>query len=244
VRRAAGDAVRGDPGQAAARLAALARGRDPNDTFDELMAVSEARGLRSAFFFIAGGTPPLDGDYSLDDPWVRRLLRRIHERGHEIGLHGSYATMTDPGMLAGELERLRRACAEEGVEQERWGGRQHFLRWRCPDTWRAWDEAGLDVDSSLGFHDDAGFRCGTSHPFPVFDLERRRELRLREQPLVAMEVALLDRGSSSPAGAGARLRALKDACRRHGGAFTLLWHNSRYVSPRERRLYREALDAA
>lgn len=243
VRRAAGDALRRDPGQSAARLAAVARGRDPNDTFDLIMRLSEERGLRSAFYFIAGGSPPLDGDYRLDDPWLRDLLRRIHARGHEIGLHGSYETMLDAERLAAEAGTLRRVCAEEGIEQERWGGRQHYLRWRNPETWRAWDEAGLDYDSSVGFHDDVGFRCGTSRPFPVFDLVHGRRLRLEEQPLVAMEVALLDNAGVGPGDTAARLRGVKAECTRYGGAFTLLWHNSRLVAPREQRLYREALDA-
>ena len=243
LRRAAGDVVRGDPNQGMSRVRALAARRDPNDTFDLIMEESERRGLRSAFYFIAGGTPPRDGDYSLDDAPIRRLLRRIHERGHEIGLHGSYDTMRDASRLAQELENLQRACAAEGIEQETWGGRQHYLRWEPDTTWQAYEEAGLDYDTSAGYSDRPGFRLGTCSDVPAFDVRAGRRLRLRERPLVAMEVALLDHGALSQAGALAELAALKEQCVRHGGLFTLLWHNSRLVSPRERRLYIEALDA-
>jgi peptidoglycan/xylan/chitin deacetylase (PgdA/CDA1 family) len=243
LKRAVGDVARRDPGQAFERARALAGRRDPNDTFDLIMDLSEERGLRSAFYFIAGGTPPRDGDYSIDDPRIRRLLRRIHERGHEIGLHGSYETQNDPTLLAQELGTLQRVCAEERIAQETWGGRQHYLRWEPPLTWRAYDEAGLDYDTSAGYFDRAGFRLGTCSELPVFDVLARRRLRIRERPLVAMEVALLDHSGLSLSSALAELRALKDQCRRHGGEFTLLWHNSRLVSPRERRLYEDALDA-
>lgn len=243
LRRGAGDALRGDPGQALARLRALSARRDPNDTFDLIMEESERRGLRSAFYFIAGGTPPRDGNYSLDDPPVRRLLRRIHERGHEIGLHGSYDTMRDPELLAQQFTNLRRACAAEGIEQDTWGGRQHYLRWEPETTWRAYEEVGLDYDTSAGYSDRAGFRLGTCSELPVFDARAGRRLQLRERPLVAMEVALLDHAALSPDDALAELVALKEQCTRHGGLFTLLWHNSRLVSPRERRLYLDALDA-
>ena len=43
-----------------------------------------------AFYFIAGGNHPNDAWYRIDQPVIRRLLRRIHERGHEIGIHFSY----------------------------------------------------------------------------------------------------------------------------------------------------------
>ena len=98
----AGDLLRRrDPSLAARRLRSQLR-RDPTDdpyyTFDELMAASERRGLRSAFYFMAGSSDPrFDGTYRLDEPWVAALIARIHERGHEIGLHPSYLTYRDPG---------------------------------------------------------------------------------------------------------------------------------------------------
>ncbi len=80
------------------RLSALRHGQlraalphDPFDTFDLLMDESERRGLRGAFYFIAEDAP-----YSLEEPRIRELLRRIHRRGHEIGFHASYAAFQDP----------------------------------------------------------------------------------------------------------------------------------------------------
>jgi hypothetical protein len=239
LRAAAGDALRRrSPGLALARL----RGDNVNDTFDFLMDSSERRGLTSAFYFMAGRTDARhDGDYSLDDPWIAALLRRVDERGHEIGLHPSYGTFRDPEALRTELERLRRACAAAGVSQEVRGGRQHFLRWENPTTWRAWAQAGLAYDASLGFSDATGFRCGTAREYPVFDLRARERLPLRERPLVAMEQALPGPRSETVAAAVA---SLADACRRGGGDLSLLWHNSSLRTATERRAYAAALDAA
>ena len=166
--------------------------RDLCDTFDFLMDESDRNGVRSAFYFISAGTVDgVDGRYSLDDPRLRRLLRRIHERGHEIGLHPSYNTFRDAERTRYEFELLRRVCEEEGIEQDGWGGRQHYLRWENPTTWRNWDAAGLDYDSTLTFAESPGFRCGACFEYPVFDLRARKRLTLRERPLVAMEVSLL-----------------------------------------------------
>jgi hypothetical protein len=233
ARAAAGDALRRrDPVLALRRL----RGANVNDTFDFLMDCSERRGLRSAFYVMAGRTnPEFDGDYDLNDPWIAGLLRRVDERGHEIGLHPSYETFRDPEALRAEYERLLRACEAAGVAQRPRGGRQHFLRWENPTTWRAWADAGLEYDASLGFSDVMGFRCGTSREFPVFDLRARRALALRERPLVVMEQALARPADVVPAAS---------ACRRAGSDLSLLWHNSKLQSRGERAAYEATLDTA
>jgi hypothetical protein len=237
----AGAARRRNVPEIAARTRLAVARREPFDTFDWLMEQSERRGLRSAFYFIPERATELDGDYSLDDAAVRALLRRVHERGHEVGYHASYTTFRDPERTRLEWERLARVCEEEGIDQPRWGGRQHYLRWENPVTWRNWDEAGLDYDSTLTFHDAAGFRCGTCHEFPVFDVQQRRRLRLRERPLVAMENSLLDAPGATPDSVAESLAELREQCRRVGGTFTLLWHNSRLFTRRDRALYEDAL---
>jgi hypothetical protein len=216
---------------------------DPYDTFDFLMTASEKRNLRSAFYFITDHTGGgIDGVYEMDDPQVRSLLKSIHARGHEIGLHPSYHTFRDPAQTKQEFERLLLVCEAEGIEQATWGGRQHYLRWENPTTWRNWERAGLDYDSTLGYADGVGFRCGTCYEYPVYDLLARRALALRERPLIVMEVALFDAMGLSDERALERIATLAQACRKYQGDFVLLWHNSQLGSQREKRLYREVLE--
>jgi hypothetical protein len=244
-----GDLVRArDRGLAVARLRTMrARPRgspagDPYNTFDFIMDLSERQGLRSAFYFMAGRSDPrFDGTYNLEDPWIGALMRRIHDRGHELGLHPSYGTFRDAGAICAERAALARACERLGVEQSQWGGRQHFLRWENPTTWRGWEQAGLSYDSSLGFSRDPGFRCGVCFEYPVFDLLARRPMKLRERPLVAMEMAVFDDRLASEQAGLETLERLRHRCRMFDGEFTLLWHNSRLASPRERARYTAAL---
>lgn len=213
---------------------------DLYNTFDWLMSVSERQGLRSAFYFIAGHTAgKIDGLYHLEEPWIRRLLRRVHARGHEIGLHPSYHTYRDAAALNRECQRLQAVLAEEGIVQEGMGGRQHYLRWENPVTWELWEKAGLSYDSTLGFADHAGFRCGVCYEYPAYHLHERKPLRLIERPLIVMEVTLLEDGYMhlSREEAWAEAEKLKARCRLFGGTFTLLWHNHLLIHPRDAELF-------
>ena len=250
VRRAGGDLLkRRSPGNAARTVVGSWLARRGNHHLDPhrnglefIMDVNEQADRSVGFYFIAEKTDPrLDKPVSLDDPRMRALLREIHARGHEIGLHPGYNTFRHPEAMARSAETLRRVMAEEGIEQEQIGGRQHFLRWEPPTTARLWEENGLDYDSTLSYADRPGFRCGTSREYPLYDLERGRALRLRERPLIVMECSVIAErymalGYSEEA--LTLMEGCRDACHRFGGDFTLLWHNSHLASAADRRFYR------
>ena len=218
---------------------------DPLNTFDWIMDRSEDHGLRSAFYFICGRTDPdLDALYNVDHPAIRKLIRRIHERGHEIGLHPSYGTYLRPDAIAMEAAALKRVCKEEGVCQALWGGRMHFLRWKQPETLRAWDGAGMSYDSSLGYPETPGFRCGTCIEYQAFDPVAQEALSLRIRPLVAMDVSVIADeylGLGTSDNASVEFNRMSDACRRVGGAFTLLWHNCQLETSADKQLFVKTL---
>ena len=215
---------------------------DSYDTFNWILDVNEESGNRVSFFFLSVLNPAhIDGCYELGEPRVSKLMRSMLLRGHEIGLHGSYSSADQPDKLASELDRLRLAILQAGGNPLHIGGRQHYLRWRMDITAHALDSAGLVYDSTLGFPDIAGFRCGTCHTFPIFDLFRSEQLSLLERPLVLMDVTVtsptyLNHGH----GEDARnlMMNLRESCRRFGGEFSLLWHNSNSIDPAARELYK------
>ena len=160
-------------------------------------------------------------------------MREIHNRGHEIGLHPSYETYQNLQQTKAEFRKLLRVCNEEGIQQNHWGGRQHFLRWQVPITWRNWNEAGLNYDSTLSYADHAGFRCGICYEFQVFDLEKREILPLYERPLIVMEGSVLGEQymNLNDQEALSYMLKLKKRCQQFQGDFTLLWHNSSFTEP-------------
>ncbi|WP_310423802.1 polysaccharide deacetylase family protein [Chamaesiphon sp. VAR_48_metabat_135_sub] len=219
---------------------------DPCNTFDSIMDISEKQNIKSAFYFIVDRPAGLlDCDYSIDHPLIRDLLRKIHQRGHEIGLHTSYLTYQNPDRTKQEFDLLKRVCLEEGIEQQHWGGRQHCLRWETPTTFQNWNDAGLDYDSTLSFAEKVGFRCGVCYEFSTFNLTTRKHLNLKEKPLIVMECTVLDdRYMNLGAEETLALQCildLKNCCKTFQGEFTLLWHNNRFTDPREVEMYKQII---
>ena len=178
-------------------------------------------GLDGAFYFMAAEKAPFDDGYDPGKRVVRKAIGHLRERGFEVGLHAGYHTFDNPERLAMEKARLDNILGET-----RYGGRQHYLRFKVPDTWRHWEQVGLTYDSTMGYPDHEGFRCGTCHPFRPFDVERDREFDLVELPLIVMDGTLRFYRRMTPEQGKKRILELAQRCKRVEGEFTLLWHNT------------------
>jgi hypothetical protein len=176
-----------------------------------------------AFYFMAADPAPFNSGYRLSSGLLRGCIEDLRTQGFEIGFHAGYHTLGDPARLAAEKVRLDAVLGES-----HYGGRQHYLRFRVPDTWCHWERVGLIYDSTMGYADYEGFRCGTCHRFHPFDLKQNLELDLWEQPLIVMDGTLHDYRRLTPDQGAARILALARRCKRVNGTFTLLWHNSSF----------------
>lgn len=228
------------------KIKAKGEKRDPYNTFNRIMDISEKHNLKSAFYFIAGNTAGgLDGDYRMEHPLILKLLRNIHRRGHEIGLHLSYNTFEDAVQTKKEFQHLKKVCASQGIEQERWGSRQHFLRWKTPVTFQYVSDAGLDYDTTVSFADTPGFRCGVCYEFPVFNVLTRQKLPVIERPLVVMDCTVTGARCMRPdmdvQKAINTILNYRNQCKRYHGNFTILWHNNRFVNEQEVEIYRQSI---
>ena len=219
---------------------------DPNNTFDWMMDVNEKVGNKMAFYFLVDQTvSAFDAHYKIDEPRIRQLMRRIYDRGHEIGLHASYSTYKDPAQMKSEADKLRQVMEEEYIKQDEIGSRQHYLRWSTPETARNIEAAGIVYDTSLGYADHIGFRCGTSHEYPMFDIENQRVLKLRQKPLILMEASVFSVKYMNMDYTDSTLeymKKIKERCISFGGVFNLLWHNSSFKSENDKIFYQELIN--
>jgi len=206
-------------------------GRRAEGGHEVWMATEERVGAKSTVLFLPDqyGVPHYtDGGYRYTDKvWfdgekcsVAEVMREIHRRGWEIGLHASW----ESGEHLEELKRQKEQV-ESALDAEIVSIRHHHLHFDIRRTPLLQWEAGFRYDSSLGFNDNIGFRNGTSHPWFLPGPNAGRDSSVIELPLVIQDKGLLESlclGVEECALEWTEL--LAERVRSVGGVLTLLWH--------------------
>jgi hypothetical protein len=216
------------PGRAFQALVAAAGGLLGNPVWAgvrELLALEAGAGVRSTWFVLCG-TPTFgtmragDLTYLPESRAARRILDAVGKGGHEIGLHGSFATLVDADAFAAQRHRLAALTGRIPA-----GVRQHFLRLRPGATQQAMATAGFSYDATLGFHDRNGFRLGAADVVPGWDPRAEAPLPVEEVPLIWMDRALSKyRRVEDPKVWVEDALELARVCRELEGLWVGLWH--------------------
>jgi hypothetical protein len=198
--------------------------KDPYDSYDALMDISENLGGKGCFYFMAEEAASPDKRYEVTNKDVVTVIKKIIDRGHEIGLHPGIGSYRSLEKLHHQKEKL-----DKVLGYSNYGGRQHYLQWRAPDTWRLYEKVGLTHDSSVGYVEMPGFRCGMCMPFKVFDALAGKKLNVKEIPLITMDTSLFSSQYSKLQYENMKdelLKAIKQNIKKVRGIYCLLWHNA------------------
>ncbi|MDR0546350.1 MAG: polysaccharide deacetylase family protein, partial [Dysgonamonadaceae bacterium] len=139
----------------------------------------------------------------------------------EIGLHPSYETLYQLNVLEKEKAELEKILGKKINIS-----RQHFLRMHTPETFRDLIAAGFCEDFTLAFAHAPGFRSGTAIPHPFFDLQKNEITDLTIRPTIMMDSTFIFHQKLSPQQAEEKIKTLIDECKKSGGDYLSLWHNS------------------
>lgn len=217
---------------------------DPHNTFGRIMDISEKRGLVSTFYAMTShGRHEIDGKYDVLSVPIKKLIRDILGRGHKLGVHPGVGSYIRWDLVKEDADKLRELIAKENLGIDVFGGRQHYLQWKAPETWRYYEAAGLLYDTTLSYADHIGFRCGICYDYPVYNAVTHERYKLREYPLEVMECSGLDYMGLSHEAMRERCYALKRKVKKYGGTFVILWHNTRFLDEEEANLYEEILNS-
>lgn len=189
----------------------------PYFNFSKIMDLEEKFGAKSSFYFIASREDPIRFRYDIED--IENHAGEISDRGWEAGLHGGYYSYDNLESLKSEKERLEKVLGKKVL-----GFRNHYLRFKTPETWELLADAGFGYDSTFGYSESVGFRNGMCHPFKPYNLNKEREINILEIPLTVMDVALF-KSSRSFEDAWKFTKDLIDITAGFNGVITLLWHN-------------------
>lgn len=199
--------------------------KDPFDTFDYLMDVSEKANTKSYFFFMGKGETKYDNHYNSSNETVLKIVQKIKSRGHEIGIHPTYNAYNNFEQFKKEKEEL-----EQNLNTTITFGREHYLRFEVPTTWQIWEDNGMEWDSTCSYADKEGFRCGVCYEYSVFNILTRKKLKLKEKPLIVMETSLFTYQNLNDEEIILGVRKLLEKVIKFNGNFVFLWHNSSFKS--------------
>ena len=182
---------------------------DPFDNFEP-----ENVRTKPIYFILTSNFTKYDKNISPKSKAFRDLIHRLADFS-EIGIHPSYYSSEKTRLIEKEKQHLA-AVSQLKITKSR----QHFLRFRFPDTFQALIGAGITDDYSLGWHDEAGFRASIAMPYPFFDLVKNEETELMLHPLTFMDCVFKKDEEQTV------LNELREEVKKMGGALIVLRHNS------------------
>lgn len=220
--------------------------------FEEWLKLEDSFGFKSTFFFFPSRLlhrHPYDCQYQFHDivrhgdttMAVKEMMRTIDEAGWEIGLHGSYHSAIESGLLTDERQQIEMIVGHAIVST-----RQHWLHYDVQVTPRLQAEAGFKVDSTQGFNRSIGFRAGTAFPFWCWDHQAGQTLPILEIPQHIMDGGLFTTNALQYNESLAIKHGVEfmDAVERVGGCLTLSWHPHNVTNEKYWMVYKTLLAEA
>jgi hypothetical protein len=160
----------------------LGKQKDPFDVFDDFIQLLQQKQNRAVFFFPTANKRSLyDKNTPPDYTPLKQLIQRLHQN-YDIGLHPSWKGGDDSKSWSHEKKRLEKITGS-GI----FLSRQHYIRFRLPETYRTLIEIGLQSDYSMGYGSINGFRASFADSFPWFDLKKNESTSLRIFPFAFMD---------------------------------------------------------
>jgi len=225
VRRTAGalllDALRGKWRQAVERArCVLTDQQDPFDTYDDIIEYCEQHRIELKTFFLLANRSKFDINVHYQNEQLHERIQDFRDAGATVGIHPGYRSHERIETLEHEIERLASILGKKVMHS-----RQHFLKFRLPESYQRLIACGIQHDHSMGYADVPGFRAGTCRAFLWFDVQRNQETTLIIHPVIVMDSTLNTYMKLTSEQSMSIIDKLKLEVQNVGGDFTSLWHN-------------------
>lgn len=193
---------------------------DPYDTYSWIAKICNENKTELRYFVLLCNGTPYDKNIRPYHEVMRNFIGKLSKH-YPVGLHPSYYSTENMDLLEHEKSLL-----EEYAHKEVTQSRQHFLRYKLPETFVQLIDAGITDDYSVGYSQLAGFRASTAHPFIFFNLIKNKKTALTLHPVTIMDVNYKNNPEYTPASAYLDIEQLMNQVKKVNGTFISLWHNS------------------
>ncbi len=193
--------------------------KDPFDNFQKILDIKKASDIRTIFFCSIGDYTTFDTNVSASKNKYRLLIKDLVDYAR-VGLHPSYFTMQNPGLLKKEKERLESITNMPVIRS-----RQHYLRFNLPETYQQLIDLEVKEDYSMGYASNLGFRASTCTPYYFYDLDFEIQTPLKVFPFALMDTTLNDYLKITPKQSLGKIRDLRNEVKAVNGTFITLFHN-------------------
>jgi peptidoglycan/xylan/chitin deacetylase (PgdA/CDA1 family) len=206
---------------------------NPHFNFLDIIELEDHYGAKSSFYFMVENLEDKEYAYNIED--CQTIIGEISDRGWEVGLHGGQTAYNNPVEL-----KKKKQLLEQIVNKKVTGYRNHYLRFRVPETWEHLCSAGFLYDTTFGYAECIGFRNGMCHPFRPYNLATQQEIDIIEIPLTIMDRSLDFHMKIDLFRAWELTKRLINTVAECNGVITILWHNNTFIGE-QRKFYEKIL---
>jgi hypothetical protein len=210
---------------------------DPYDTFDYQFALYEKFNLKPIYFFLLGDYNKFDKNISWRNSALHSLIVKIAGK-YEVGIHASFASNDQQGILKREINRLSQITGKKIIRN-----RQHFLKLTFPATYQNLLANGITEDYTMGFASQVGFRAGIAAPFYWYDLSREEITPLLIIPFAVMDASLYYYLKLPAEEAFQKSKDIIDKTKKVNATFQFLAHNDLIAERGAWKNWREKFEA-
>jgi hypothetical protein len=195
--------------------------------FETIMEMEKQADKRSCFNFSGGSWKHnrslkeklFDPSYDVRSPRLKETIQKLQSEGWTIGLHPSFLAWEDSNLIKAEKRQLEKATKSKVSTC-----RQHWLRFSWQKTWQAQQDAGVRLDTTLGFNDRPGFRNGAALRFHPQVESSCSPMAMEVIPMVLMDSHFYDYQDMSPDERKQKIDHWLNEIKFVRGQVSIIWH--------------------
>lgn len=202
--------------------------------FENCMNLELKYNAKSEFYFLQGRKGRLGKRYELEQIKKHRYLFEKHPQ-FVAGLHTNVYSYDNEDNIREEISLI-----EKFFDTKIESCRNHYLRFKVPETWKLLQKCGIKFDTTLGYSDANGFRAATSQSFIPYDINNDTIIQIYETPLIIMDVVSLE-NSDKYLNNLSKAKKLIDSVEKYNGTASILWHQCLLEDPEYKEMYEAVL---